>query len=177
MEKKARSVSNKEHKGKTLSISYILSFRPQSRYDRKAFKSRVGMKRKHALIMVLATVILAAVAFHSSTRKVPDKGIGGTSTGETSTSVVRQMAIASATSLAISQDEIGRKDARRQLDLALAAVKGIATASEARQVLLELRAYLASLPPELASAVIADFLSDPSRDAPTRIEFSIGKTG
>ena len=135
------------------------------------------MKRKHALIMVLATVILAAVAFHSSTRKVPDKGIGGTSTGETSTSVVRQMAIASATSLAISQDEIGRKDARRQLDLALAAVKGIATASEARQVLLELRAYLASLPPELASAVIADFLSDPSRDAPTRIEFSIGKTG
>jgi hypothetical protein len=45
------------------------------------------------------------------------------------------------------------------------------------KVLLDLRNNLFSLPSETASTLIGDFLEDTARDAPTHIEFSVGKLG
>lgn len=67
--------------------------------------------------------------------------------------------------------------ARKRLDSALAALKSTTSADAARKILVELRAYLDSLPPELAAAVITGFLANSANNATTHIDFSISQTG
>lgn len=65
----------------------------------------------------------------------------------------------------------------QKLDDSLSALKSVTTADSARKILADLRAYLGTLPPDLAAAAINRFLADPKNNAATRIAFSIGKTG
>src|SRR5947209_2233702 len=113
------------------------------------------MKRSDALIKTLTTVILAAAAFHFSTRKAPVKVISEGITRDSTASNIKPTSIPSAMLAPppTSSDVVRRKDAMRRLDFALAALKGVASATEARQILSELRGYLVTLPPEIASAV------------------------
>jgi hypothetical protein len=68
-------------------------------------------------------------------------------------------------------------EAHSRLQEALGSLKSSTSATNSKRILAELRAYLASLPPDLAAAVIADFLADTSADADTKIEFALGKNG
>lgn len=74
-------------------------------------------------------------------------------------------------------DEPVESVAAKRLDTALAALKSASGADEARQILAGLRAYLDSLPPDVAAAVITSFLSNPANNANTRIGFSISQSG
>lgn len=67
--------------------------------------------------------------------------------------------------------------ATRNLDKALISLKSAGSAEDSRMILADLRAYLVSLPPDLAAVVIGDFLANPTNNAATRIEFSIGERG
>src|SRR5437667_7116096 len=137
------------------------------------------MNRHDSLLILLAAAILVVVVFHLSNRTTREEAMAGRAARESSTSGVGQRTGSSVTraSPGPSLDVVGRKAALGRLDLALAALKGVSNPSEARKILYELRAYLASLPPEFASAVIIDFLSAATRNAPTQIGFSVGKTG
>ncbi|MEI6675029.1 MAG: hypothetical protein WCO57_07615 [Verrucomicrobiota bacterium] len=70
-----------------------------------------------------------------------------------------------------------KADATKHLHSVLASLKAATSAADSRKILADLHAYLTSLPPALAAAIIADFLADPSQNAPTRIEFAIGQAG
>ena len=50
-------------------------------------------------------------------------------------------------------------------------------AAEARRLLKELRDFLGTLPPEMAAAVMAEFLSNQTLDSPTGLEFAVGANG
>lgn len=60
---------------------------------------------------------------------------------------------------------------------ALAKLQTGTDVTQSRKILAELRAYLDSLPPDQAAALITRFLADPSNNAPTRIEYSLNPTG
>lgn len=76
-----------------------------------------------------------------------------------------------------TSSEPAEPDAAMRLANALAALKSATSADDTRAILADLRAYLDSLPPGVAAAVITAFLADPSNNAPTRIEFSISQSG
>ena len=63
------------------------------------------------------------------------------------------------------------------IQAALSSLRAAAGAEESRKILVNLHAYLKSLPPDVAASVITGFLADPAGDAPTRIEFTIGNNG
>jgi hypothetical protein len=132
--------------------------------------SRIARNR---ILLLLATATLMALVYSFPTRKTPDGRNAGPSSSESSTSDERKTA--SATSDRSTKTR-GQHDSR-QLDLTVAALKGIDNVSEARQILSDLRSHLASLPAETAAGIIADFLRNPARDAATQIGFSIGKSG
>lgn len=63
------------------------------------------------------------------------------------------------------------------IQAALSSLRAAAGAEESRKILVNLHAYLKSLPPDVAASVITGFLADPAGDAPTKIEFTIGNNG
>lgn len=72
---------------------------------------------------------------------------------------------------------VSKATAADHLRSALAALKGTTNPIETTKILADLRAYLDSLPTDLAGTVIRDFLADPALNASTHIDFAIGKNG
>src|SRR5262245_2638603 len=134
---------------------------------------------RNRFLLLITVAILGVSMFYFLTRTTLEEGMGGPATRASPTPRVGLTTGSSVTPTpSVSPlDDVRRKAGLGRLDLALAALNGVTNPSEARKILAGLRAYLASLPPEFASAVITDFLSDATRDAATQIGFSVGKKG
>jgi hypothetical protein len=65
----------------------------------------------------------------------------------------------------------------RIMDVMKGLNQGELEAGEARRLLKELREFLGTLPPEMAAAVMAEFLSNQTLDSPTGLEFTVGANG
>jgi hypothetical protein len=124
--------------------------------------------RRNDIIILLAAGGVVAVLFILSTRKTLNEG-------RRTSLLIAEPARTYSTS--VLPNETRGEDPQSQFELTLVALRGIKNASESQQILGNLRAYLSSLPPEIASAAITDFLGDLAGDAATQIGFSVGKSG
>ncbi len=72
---------------------------------------------------------------------------------------------------------ISKSNAKNHLLGILSELKATTYSNQATKILNDLRAYLDSLPPSLASAVMTEFLANPDLNATTHADFSIGGNG
>ena len=139
----------------------------------------MAINNRKMIAAALLIVVLALAALFILQRPLHRNPEEGQNRVESSATPLQKSAGSISSQVTVPQlsNESEEAVAAKRLDTALAALKSASSADAARQILTALRAYLDSLPPDIAAAVITRFLANPANNATTRIDFSISQSG